>query len=328
MPAAIDIVLDSLLDTAKALPFLFGAYLLLEWLAHRAGEHSRERLVRATRFGPLAGALLGLLPQCGFSIAAAGFYADRVITPGTLLAVFLSTSDEALPMLMSPEGAKSILPLVAVKFVLALTAGLAADHLFAPLWRGTWRRDSELRHHHTHFLPQTQPSSASTVLPQPQSSSASSNLAQPPRGVADEDDDHCHHSHCEGDILALALRHALRVAALIFAITLALGIAFHVAGEDATSRLLMSGNRFQPVVAALFGLIPNCAVSVLLAKLYLGGALSFGAVVAGLGTGAGMGSLVLVQSCRSRREAILLLAILFAVGSAAGLVLDCFGPIP
>ena len=257
MTNVLDIVLDALLDTAKALPFLFGAYLLLEWLAHRAAERSRDRLVRATRFGPFVGAILGLFPQCGFSIAAAGFYADRVITPGTLLAIFLSTSDEALPMLMSPEGAKSILPLVAAKLAIALAAGLLADHLFAPLWRGVWRCDSELRHHHSSVLPQS---------PCGHHGSASSVLPQPPCGVADVDDDHCHHNHCEGSIAMIALRHALRVSALIFAITLALGIAFHLAGEEPTSRLLMSGNRFQPVVAAIFGLIPNCAVSVLLAN--------------------------------------------------------------
>ena len=251
MTNVLDIVLDALLDTAKALPFLVGAYLLLEWLAHRAAERSRDRLVRATRFGPFVGAILGLFPQCGFSIAAAGFYADRVITPGTLLAIFLSTSDEALPMLMSPEGAKSILPLVAAKLAIALAAGLLADHLFAPLWRGVWRCDSELRHHHSSVLPQS---------PCGHHGSASSVLPQPPCGVADVDDDHCHHNHCEGSIAMIALRHALRVSALIFAITLALGIAFHLAGEEPTSRLLMSGNRFQPVVAAIFGLIPNCAV--------------------------------------------------------------------
>lgn len=299
MPEILDIVLDSLLDTLKALPFLLGAYFLLEWLAHKAGERSRERLVRATRFGPLAGALLGLFPQCGFSIAAAGFYADRVITPGTLLAVFISTSDEALPMMMSPEGAKSILPLVAVKLVLALLAGLAADHLLAPLWRGTWHRDSELCHLHLH-----------------------GHGHRHDDGAEDSDDDHCHHNHCEGGIFYMALRHAARVSALIFAITLALGLALHLAGEDATSRLLMSGNRFQPVVAALFGLIPNCAVSVLFARLYMGGALSFGSVVAGLSTGAGMGTLVLVQACRRKREAALLLLALFLVGAAAGLVID------
>ena len=313
MTNVLDIVLDALLDTAKALPFLFGAYLLLEWLAHRAAERSRDRLVRATRFGPFVGAILGLFPQCGFSIAAAGFYADRVITPGTLLAIFLSTSDEALPMLMSPEGAKSILPLVAAKLAIALAAGLLADHLFAPLWRGVWRCDSELRHHHSSVLPQS---------PCGHHGSASSVLPQPPCGVADVDDDHCHHNHCEGSIAMIALRHALRVSALIFAITLALGIAFHLAGEEPTSRLLMSGNRFQPVVAAIFGLIPNCAVSVLLAKLYMNGALSFGSVVAGLATGAGMGPLVLVQSCRSKREAFLMLAVLFAVGAVAGLAID------
>ena len=97
----LDIILDSFIDTLKTFPYLFGAYLLIEWLAHKAGDAFKNGLRRFGMFGSVSGAALGLVPQCGFSVAAANFYADRIITPGTLVAVFISTSDEALPILFS-----------------------------------------------------------------------------------------------------------------------------------------------------------------------------------------------------------------------------------
>lgn len=297
MPSVPDILIDSLLDTAKAAPFLLGAYLALEWLAHRAGDRSKAQLRKFGRLGSIGGAILGLFPQCGFSVAAANFYADRIITPGTLLAVFLSTSDEAIPVLLSPDGARAIVPLVAAKVAIAIVAGLFADFALYRVWRDTWNRDSELRHHHD---------------------------ALHGHGEA-HDDDHCHHSQCEGSIFLLALAHTLKVSALIFAITFVLGFALESLGESRTASLLLCGSRLQPVAAALFGLVPSCAVSVLLANLYLKGAITFGSVVAGLSTGAGMGTLVLVQACRRRREAALLLLALFAIGAVFGIVLDAAG---
>ena len=97
-----DVFLDGLLDALKALPFLFGAYLLMEFLEHRAGDKLTDTLSRLGPWGPVGGAVLGCVPQCGFSVAAANFYAGRLITPGTLIAVFLATSDEAVPILLSP----------------------------------------------------------------------------------------------------------------------------------------------------------------------------------------------------------------------------------
>lgn len=122
----LEVLLDSVLDTLKALPFLFGAYLLLEFLEHRASG----KLVSALRgpFGPVGGAVLGCVPQCGFSVAAANFYAGRLISPGTLLAVFLATSDEAVPILLSrPQTMTALLRLLGVKLVAAILLGLLTD---------------------------------------------------------------------------------------------------------------------------------------------------------------------------------------------------------
>lgn len=124
----LDILLDAILDTLKALPFLFGAYLLIEFLEHRASSRFSSALSRLGRFGPLGGAVLGCVPQCGFSVAAANFYAGRLISPGTLLAVFLATSDEAIPILLShPGAAPSLLRLLGVKLAAAALFGLLTD---------------------------------------------------------------------------------------------------------------------------------------------------------------------------------------------------------
>lgn len=128
MAVVFDVVLDALLDSLKLLPFLFLTYLFMEFLEHKAGDKTRAAMAKAGRVGPLFGAGLGLLPQCGFSAAAAGLYAGRVVTVGTLLAVFLATSDEMLPVFIG-EGVspRVILTVLGCKFVLALAVGFAAD---------------------------------------------------------------------------------------------------------------------------------------------------------------------------------------------------------
>ena len=120
-----DVILDTLLDVAKLVPFLYLAYLLMEFLEHRAGGATERLLSRSGKFGPLIGGTMGLLPQCGFSAAASGLYAGRVLTTGTLLAVYLSTSDEMLPIMIS----HGIFPwkLLLTKFVIGVTAGFVVD---------------------------------------------------------------------------------------------------------------------------------------------------------------------------------------------------------
>ena len=124
----IDVLIDTLLDALKLLPFLFATYLLMEFIEHKAGEKSEIIIRRAGRLGPALGALLGLVPQCGFSAGAASLYAGGLVSAGTLIAVFLSTSDEMLPILISEKVKASVLiEILLIKFVTALIAGFAAD---------------------------------------------------------------------------------------------------------------------------------------------------------------------------------------------------------
>jgi len=123
------ILLHGLLDSLKILPFLFLTYLAMELLEHKAGKRVEKAIVKAGRAGPAIGGLLGLIPQCGFSTALAGFYAGRIVTPGTLLAVFLATSDEMLPIFISAEhvSAGQIFTVLGLKLGIAILVGFAAD---------------------------------------------------------------------------------------------------------------------------------------------------------------------------------------------------------
>lgn len=129
-----DGIMDALMDTVKLVPFLFITYLLMEFIEHRTSDKTRAAIRRADKFGPLAGGLLGAFPQCGFSAAAAGLYSGRVITAGTLIAVFLSTSDEMLPIFLSSRvDAGLIGKVIGFKVVYGIIAGFAVDFLFRSL---------------------------------------------------------------------------------------------------------------------------------------------------------------------------------------------------
>ena len=122
------VFLHTLEHAATSLPFLFGAYLLIEFIEHRHAEKFAAWLAKFGKAGAAVGALLGVVPQCGFSVVAANLYSNRIITAGTLLAVFISTSDEAIPVLISsPESAGKIIPLIGAKLVLAMVAGFLVD---------------------------------------------------------------------------------------------------------------------------------------------------------------------------------------------------------
>ncbi len=127
-----DLLLDTVLDSIRMLPFLFAAFLLMEALEHYSTAWINKTLTTLKKTGPIAGALLGCIPQCGFSVMAANLYSGGVISTGTLLAVFLSTSDEAVIILMGhPGSADAIWRLLAVKFLIALAAGFLTDLILA-----------------------------------------------------------------------------------------------------------------------------------------------------------------------------------------------------
>ncbi|MBQ7722210.1 MAG: arsenic efflux protein [Kiritimatiellae bacterium] len=288
-------IVEAFIDTLKMFPYLFVACLVIEWIAHRAGDSFKDGLRRFGRLGSVGGAALGLFPQCGFSVAAADLYADRIITPGTLIAVFIATSDEALPVLLADSSRLGLVaPLLATKFVIAVIAGLFVDFALGRLWRPSWEAGTELHHHHGHA----------------------------DEDGHDDDEEGCHHHECHGGIFGLALAHSARISLLIFVVTALLNIGLDALGEERTRAFLMSGNRLQPLLAAIFGLVPSCAASVFLTEMYVQGSLSFGSVVAGLSTSAGAGILVLCRMAPRKRDALRVLAFILVVAAATGTVID------
>ncbi|MBR5114642.1 MAG: arsenic efflux protein [Oscillospiraceae bacterium] len=278
-------ILDSLLDVLKLLPYLFLTYLVLEIIEHKAMDKAAALVQKAGRFGPVIGGLLGLLPQCGFSTVVSNLYADRLVTGGTLLAIFLATSDEMLPILISesvPAGV--IFKILGVKLVSGLFVGL----LFDLVRRAMKVREGDVNLHAV-----------------------------------------CETTHCgceeEGGVLKGTLKHTFSIALFILVITLALNTAIHFIGEDVLRGLILNKPVVGPLIAGIVGLIPNCAASVIITELFLEGAMTTGAMLAGLLAGSGVGLLVLFRVNRPMKDNFVLLASLYAAAIVIGIVLDLVG---
>ena len=278
-----EVLLDGLIDTAKLLPFLFLTYLAMEFIEHRAAAKAERLLLRVGRFGPLLGGLFGAVPQCGFSVAAANLYAGHLLTAGTLVAVFLSTSDEMLPLLLS-GGVRwqTILLLIGGKAAVGILVGFLFDLLFR-------RRGKEDRDLHIDELC---------------------------------DKDGC---HCERGILRSALHHTLHITVFLLLVTLAINTLVFFIGAERLSAVMSSLPGVSHTIAALFGLIPNCAASVALTQFWMDGIITAGTMLAGLLPGAGLGLLVLFRVNPRLRENLLILAVLVACGVGFGVLADVTG---
>ena len=127
----LEIIRDTLIDGIRLLPFLFITYLLMEYIEHKMAEKSKKAIQKSGKLGPVIGGILGIFPQCGFSVSATNLYAGRVITLGTLISVYLSTSDEMLPILIS-EAVEPIviIKILAIKLIIGMIAGLLIDFIY------------------------------------------------------------------------------------------------------------------------------------------------------------------------------------------------------
>ncbi len=278
-----DVAADAVADCVRMIPYLFLAYLLIEWLERHQGQHMEAMLAGGGRWGFVAGAMLGCVPQCGFATFAANLYAGRVITPGTLLAVFLATSDDAVPVIAAePDRWRLLLVLLIGKVILGVAAGFLLDVPF--------RR----------------------VLPRGLYGGYAGNAASVDCRVKHRED---------SGIFVAAVRHTLEISAFVLLFNLCLGLAFALIGADTVTALLAGLGPLQPAAAALIGMIPNCAISVLLVQLYLQGAIRFGSLFAGLAAGAGIGLAVLWRVNPSRRQNLFIMFLLWAFGTLSGVLL-------
>ncbi len=286
--------LEAFKDTLAMMPWLLGIYIALEVLENRSESFIGEKISHRMGAAPFLGALFGCMPQCGFSVIAATLYTRRCISLGTLLAVFLSTSDEAVPILLAQhDKASLVLRLLLVKVLIATIAGYAID-----LVRGK------------KIVPPAHPPHAPIV----------------PRGGHRHCDCHTHGLEAPPwkTFFLFPFKHTLRVSFFIFAVSLAFGFLVKKFCGVSPGHLFFAGTIFQPLLAVLAGLIPNCAASVAITEVYLKGGITFGSAIAGLSASGGLGILVLIKENKNRRETLFILSLLSGISLLVGIILNLF----
>ena len=279
----LDALKDGLWDGLLSLPVLFLAYLLMELLER--SEKFNEKLLRgySRRAGPALGGLLGIVPQCGISGAAASLFSTGSITVGTMLAVFFATSDEMLPIMLSSLtergsiGVKDIVLIVLVKAALGIALGYLADLLLCK-----WLRSQKDIH------------------------------------------SFCEREHCacdeeEGNVFFAALKHTLKIGLMLVAVNVVLNVLFSVIGVEKLSGTVLSKPVIGEALLALFGLIPNCSVSVVVTESYLSGVIGAGGLFAGLLSNAGIGLLVLFRTNKNLKENLVITAALYLLSVLTGM---------
>lgn len=268
----------------KLLPFLFLTYLLMEFLEHKAGRKSNKVIKNSGSFGPLLGGVLGAAPQCGFSAAASSLYAGKVITMGTLIAIYLSTSDEMLPIFISEAVGIGIIGKVLIlKIILGVVTGYIVDVVYKLV------KHKEKEEMDIYAM--------------------------------------CEHEHCncKDGILKSAIKHTIKIFIFILIVSFILNVAVEIVGEDTLGKALTKIPFLSVIIAAIIGLIPNCASSVVITRLYLEKMISAGAMMSGLLVGAGIGLAILFRTNKNKKENGIIVATLFVSGVLWGILIDIIG---
>ncbi len=281
----LDVILDTVMDAVKILPFLFLAYLLMEYIEHKTTKKSQKMIQKAGKVGPLIGGLLGVIPQCGFSVAATNFYAARIISLGTLIAVYLSTSDEMLPILLSEAvPITTILAILGIKLGIGIVAGFIIDGV-------------------GHFIRKK---------------------SGEPLEEGIHIEEMCDHDHCdckEEGILKSAIKHTLGILFFLFVISLILNGLIAWIGQETLAGVISNQPILGPILACLIGLIPNCASSVVLTQLWLGDIIPLTTMIGGLLVNAGVGLLVLFRVNKGVKKNIGILVLLYFLGFISTMLL-------
>jgi len=300
-----DIFLEALTDSAKMIPLLFIIFVVIELVEYKYANNIREAVQKAGIFGPAMGAVTGSFPQCGISVVASALYTQRLITIGTLLAVYLSTSDEAIPVILSqPEKAKIIVPFIITKIIIAVIGGYAVDFVFRKSNKETLTHikayaEGHDNEHHDH----------ETIILEEKAccghSSSPSSVEFNPK-----------------EIILHPIIHTIKVFIFIFSVSFVISFAIAQMGEGTVEKIFLMHSIFQPFLVALFGLIPNCAASVAITMLYLKGVITYGSVIAGLCASGGLGLLVLLKEEKDKKDVLMILLLLFGISVSAGYIIQ------
>lgn len=269
----LDCFIDGLIDTLKVFPFLLISFYIIEILEHTI--NSNKRLESSGKYGPVLGSLLGIIPQCGIASIATNLYVTGIITLGTLISVFLSTSDEMIPILLSEKvSIKLILIILGIKLVVGLVSGLLIDLVYP----------RKIKSHYE---------------------------------ICEEE-----HCHCDDHKFISAFKHTINISLFILVINVLLNTVFNYGLNDYLSSLLLKDSIFSPIITSLIGLIPNCASSIVITKLYLASSISFGSMIAGLLTNSGIALVVLFKTNRNFKENINIILLTHFIGTVIGIILN------
>lgn len=281
MELIFDSLLDALKDTWLMLPILYVVYLFLDSL-QRKTDNNDSFFWNLQKYGPLFGAALGLIPQCGFSILAAMLYVSRNITLGTMIAVFLATSDEAVPILISePRLIPSLGVLLVLKFILAATVGWLIDHFIV--------RNQKII-------------SFNELEDEDELDEEEQEDEQIEDNLEMQNAPSCSCCYPQYPVWLSALLRTGKIYLFIFGFSVVMNIITGMIGEENLAAFLQTSEVYQPLFASLFGFIPNCAATVVLCQLYASQALTFGSLLAGLMTNAGLGLVALFQYDPDRKQ--------------------------
>ena len=283
----LEIIEETLIDAIKLLPFLFITYLIMEYIEHKMGEKSKNTIKKSGKFGPVIGSILGIFPQCGFSVSATNLYAGRVITLGTLIAVYLSTSDEMLPIFISEAVSPIIiLKILGIKLIVGMIAGILIDLVINLINKNKQKEENDEIGH-----------------------------------ICEEE-----HCHCDKNgVFKSALKHTVNIFLFIILITFIINIVVYFVGEETIASWILNKPVIGPMITSLIGLIPNCAASVIITNMYLENVISLGSMIAGLLTGAGVGLAVLFKTNNKLKENIGIVVLLYIIGAISGIIIELLG---
>jgi len=288
-------ITDAIVDSLHLLPFLFFIFVLIEIIEFYFSDKMDACIKRARKRSVAVGALASIFPQCGFSVIASSLYSRKMITRGCLIAVYLGTSDETIPILLAhPEKAHLVIPIVGLKLLIAITGGYLIDILSG------------------HF-------NNPDVI----------NKEISAEEAMEEAHEHVHEEGCcnhrpEGvhkiELLLHPIQHTINILSFILIITLILNYLLeHFA---ITEFLANDINTFiQCFIAAIIGLIPNCAISIALTMMLIKGTITFGAAMSGLLSNAGLGLLVLLKN-NSIKDSLKVIGILFIISIISGCLIE------
>lgn len=285
-----EVIFHALIDSLKVLGFIFVVYIILSFIEVKIAN----RIKKGNKLSPLFGSLFGLIPQCGVSVVASDLYLKQHITLGTLMGIFLSCSDEAIPLMIAEFNEKSlyVIPLIIIKFAIGFIIGFVVDSLI---------KDKEHVHEHLEHC---------------------------------EHEDEVHVGCCHHDIdnekesklhqyLIHPLKHSLKIFIFVFIINMIFGFVVHMIGEENLSNFLKSNKYLSPLFATMIGIIPNCASSVVLTELFMIEQISFGALLGGLLMNSGLGLVILMKDRKNVKRNLLIIGSLFLISVSISYI-ACF----